>query len=54
MNMTDSPKKIEELKLGDELPDDKEESIADLVRVMLARIGEDPSREGTAAHAGAV
>jgi GTP cyclohydrolase IA len=46
MNMTDSPKKIEELKLSDELQDDKGESIADLVRVMLARIGEDPTREG--------
>lgn len=46
MNMTDSPKKMEELKLSDELHDDKRESIADLVRVMLARIGEDPAREG--------
>jgi GTP cyclohydrolase I len=46
MNMTDSPKKIEELKLSDELQDDKGESIADLVRVMLARIGEDSTREG--------
>jgi GTP cyclohydrolase IA len=46
MNMTDSPKKIEELKLNDEPQQEKGESIADLVRVMLARIGEDPSREG--------
>jgi GTP cyclohydrolase I len=46
MNMTDSPKKTEELKLNDELQQGKGESIADLVRVMLSRIGEDPAREG--------
>ena len=43
--MTDLPKKTEELKLSDELPQGKE-SIADLVRVMLSQIGEDPAREG--------
>ena len=46
MNMTDSPKKTEELKLNDELQQGKGESIADLVRLMLSRIGEDPAREG--------
>jgi len=46
MNMTDSPKKTEELKLNDELQQGKGENIADLVRVMLSRIGEDPAREG--------
>jgi GTP cyclohydrolase I len=47
MKMTDSPKKTEELKISDELVQQgKEQSIADLVRVMLAQIGEDPAREG--------
>src|SRR5437879_13839877 len=46
MNMTDSPKKTEELKLNDELQQGKGDRIADLVRVMLSRSGEDPAREG--------
>ena len=46
MNMTDSPKKTEELKLNDELQQDKGEGIADMMRMILTRIGEDPSREG--------
>lgn len=44
--MTDSAKKTEELKLSEEPQHGKEEGIADLVRVMLAQIGEDPAREG--------
>src|ERR1700740_3556413 len=44
--MSDVPKKTEELKLNDDLQQGKEESIADLVRVMLTRMGEDPTREG--------
>jgi GTP cyclohydrolase I len=46
IKMTDSPKKTEELKLSDELHHGKEEGIADLVRVMLSQIGEDPARDG--------
>jgi GTP cyclohydrolase IA len=46
IKMTDSPKKTEELKLSDELHHCKEEGIADLVRVMLSQIGEDPARDG--------
>ena len=45
MEMSDSTKKTEELKLAEELEQGKE-SIADLVRVMLSQIGEDPGREG--------
>jgi GTP cyclohydrolase I len=44
MKMSDS-KKTEELRLAEELEQGKE-SIADLVRVMLSHLGEDPSREG--------
>jgi GTP cyclohydrolase I len=39
-------KKTEELKLNDEPQHGKGESIAELVRTMLTRIGEDPAREG--------
>ena len=46
MKMTDSPKKMEEIKLNDEPQQAKGESIADLVRGMLSLIGEDPAREG--------
>jgi GTP cyclohydrolase IA len=47
MNMSDHlPKKTEELELNDEVQQDKGESIADLVRQMLTRIGEDPARDG--------
>jgi len=45
MDMSDAIKKTEELRLAEELEQGKE-SIADLVRVMLSQIGEDPSREG--------
>src|SRR6202521_5016040 len=38
-------KKTEELKLRDD-PDDKGKSIAELMRLILAQIGEDPAREG--------
>lgn len=44
--MSDSPKKTEELKLSEGTEAAKGESIADLVRVMLAQIGEDPERDG--------
>ena len=40
------PKKTEEIELNDEVQQDKGESIADLVRQMLTRIGEDPARDG--------
>jgi GTP cyclohydrolase I len=40
------PKKTEELKLNDDLQHEKGESIAELARAMLTRIGEDPAREG--------
>jgi GTP cyclohydrolase IA len=46
MNMSDRPKKTQEIELNDEVQHDKEESIADLVRQMLPRIGEDPARDG--------
>jgi GTP cyclohydrolase I len=47
MNMSDRlPKKTEEIELNDEVQQDKGESIADLVRQMLTRIGEDPARDG--------
>ena len=47
MKMSDRlPKKTEEIQLGDEVQKDKGEGIADLVRQMLARIGEDPARDG--------
>jgi GTP cyclohydrolase IA len=46
MNMSDGIKKTEELKLNDELQEAKGDSIADLARAMISRIGEDPSREG--------
>src|SRR5436853_5444043 len=44
--MTNSAKKTEEIKLNDEPQQAKGESISDLVRAMLSRIGEDPAREG--------
>ncbi len=44
--MSDLPKKTEELKLNDDLQHEKGESIAELARAMLTRIGEDPAREG--------
>jgi GTP cyclohydrolase I len=44
--MSDLPKKTEELKLNDDLQHEKGESIAELARTMLTRIGEDPAREG--------
>jgi len=44
--MANLPKKTEELKLNDEPQRAKGESIAELVRTMLSRIGEDPAREG--------
>ena len=43
--MSDLTKKTEELKLNDEPQHDKGD-IAELVRTMLSRIGEDPAREG--------
>jgi GTP cyclohydrolase I len=45
-NMSDLTKKTEELKLSDELQEAKGEGVAELVRTMLSRIGEDPTREG--------
>jgi len=44
--MSDLPKKTEELNLAVAPEADKEESIAAFLRVILARIGEDPTREG--------
>jgi GTP cyclohydrolase IA len=44
--MSERPKKTEELKLNDELQPGKEESIAELARMMITRLGEDPTREG--------
>jgi GTP cyclohydrolase I len=44
--MSELPKKTEELKLNDELPEPKGEEIADLVRAVLSQIGEDPNRDG--------
>lgn len=44
--MSERPKKTEELKLNDEMPQAKEESIAELARTMITRLGEDPTREG--------
>jgi len=46
MRMTDLPKKTEELKLNDDLQQDKGESIAELARAMITQLGEDPTREG--------
>jgi GTP cyclohydrolase I len=44
--MSDRTKKTEELKLNDEVPHDKEASIAELARTMITLLGEDPTREG--------
>jgi GTP cyclohydrolase IA len=44
--MSERPKKTEELKLNDDVQHEKEESIAELARTMIARLGEDPTREG--------
>jgi GTP cyclohydrolase IA len=44
--MSERPKKTEELKLSDDLQPGKEESIAELARTMITRLGEDPTREG--------
>src|SRR5260370_2785976 len=44
--MSDLPKKTEELKLKDDRQHEKGESIAELGRAMLTRIGEGPAREG--------
>ena len=44
--MSEGPKKTEELKLSEGGETVKGESIADLVRVMLTEIGEDPERDG--------
>jgi GTP cyclohydrolase IA len=46
IKMSEVPKKTEELKLSDDLQRGKGESIADLARLLLAQIGEDPTREG--------
>lgn len=46
MKMSDGSRKTEELKLSDERQEDKGESIAELARLMISRIGEDPNREG--------
>ena len=46
MKMSELPKKTEELELSEELQEPKGEAIADLVRAMLAQIGEDPNRDG--------
>ena len=44
--MSERPKKTEELKLNDDLQPGKEESIAELARTMITRLGEDTTREG--------
>ena len=46
MKMSDGSKKIEELKLSEEPQQGKGDSIAELARLMISRIGEDPNREG--------
>jgi GTP cyclohydrolase I len=44
--MTDTRKHTEELKIADPQEGNTQDSMADLVRSMIAMIGEDPSREG--------
>jgi GTP cyclohydrolase I len=44
--MSDSRKRVEEIKITEPFEDGEHGSMADLVRVMLKMIGEDPNREG--------
>jgi len=44
--MSERPKKTEELNLNEDVQHENEESIAELVRTMITRLGEDPNREG--------
>ena len=44
--MSERPKKTEELNLNEDVRHENEESIAELVRTMITRLGEDPNREG--------
>jgi GTP cyclohydrolase IA len=44
--MSERPKKTEELNLNEDVQHENEESIAELARTMITRLGEDPNREG--------
>src|ERR1700730_14452262 len=44
--MTETPKRTEELELREDQAAGDGESIADLVRSMIEKVGEDPKREG--------
>ena len=44
--MSERPKKTEELNLNEDAQHENQENIAELVRTMITRLGEDPNREG--------